>query len=565
LFFGTLYAPIAVDIFNLRGFLVCVAVFEGIRGSVFGGSSPQKSFSTAQKQDSLFSDLVKKKAPEPESNASETSSKVVPVEKVAQPSRKEVAQENLATVPTIEETPIIEDAPIIIAEEVAVESVIMPPLPVVEFDSLEEPQLVIAEEETFEEIVPIAEEVVAELVAEEKMEEEAELETEYSIIKAKEPFAEKLDTIEEAVAVPLEAEAVAIVEQNIVVPVAAPAQDNIVSVEVAHPLDLNKLPPQEQAMHQNFKTLDSSNTLEAPVADFNEPVAKIPSEESSKPKELLSKFEPPVAIKVENISEEAPKKPVVIQSLNLALADTTRDGSTVISRMQAPDNTKLETTISAVEGEVLIDTEAMLSDLGGKNDNSSSRSSLPLSEFGAVIKQTTDETFNVTFKGQLSSSQNNTPKPAEQVSLAVNEVLNSSSTDGKKQITINLHPHTLGAIKVEILSQMGQDGASKVESIKISAEKNETLVMLEERKAELAKSLREVTNTKEEASLQFEMNQGQGKNHGAACFDSPEERDTWMRQFAGVVANEELLHGEGRADEYATRGIATEIKIDLVA
>ena len=181
MFFGTLYAPIAVDIFNLRGFLVGTKVFEGIKGSDFGGNSPQKSSSNVQKPDSLFSDLVKNKAPEPESNTSETGSKVVPVEKVAQPSSKEVAQENLAIVP------IIEDTPVIIAEEVAVESVIMPPLPVV----VEEPQLVIAEEETSEEIVPVEEEVVAELVAEEKMEEEAELETEYSIIKAKEPLDRK--------------------------------------------------------------------------------------------------------------------------------------------------------------------------------------------------------------------------------------------------------------------------------------------------------------------------------------------------------------------------------------
>jgi len=233
--------------------------------------------------------------------------------------------------------------------------------------------------------------------------------------------------------------------------------------------------------------------------------------------------------------------------------------------MQAPDNTKSEAALASMGSEVILDTEAMLSDLSSKNDNSSSKSSLPLSVFGAVMQQTSDETFNVTFKGQLSSSQNNTPKPAEQVSLAIKEVLNSSSTDGKKQITINLHPHTLGAIKVEILSQMGQDGASKVESIKISAEKNETLVMLEERKAELAKSLREVTSTKEEASLQFEMSQNQGKGHGSAYFDSLEERASWMNQFAGLVSGDDVHLRSNMVDEYATRGILTEDKVDLVA
>ncbi|CAN0602029.1 unnamed protein product, partial [Ectocarpus sp. 12 AP-2014] len=124
-----------------------------------------------------------------------------------------------------------------------------------------------------------------------------------------------------------------------------------------------------------------------------------------------------------------------------------------------------------------------------------------------------------------------------QVSLAIREVLNSSSDSGKKQITINLHPHTLGAVKVEILSQMGQDGVSKIESIKISADKHETLVMLEERKADLSKSLKEVNGAQEkEASLQFEMSQDQGKGQGA-YFASIEERDNWMSKFAGLISD----------------------------
>ena len=55
----------------------------------------------------------------------------------------------------------------------------------------------------------------------------------------------------------------------------------------------------------------------------------------------------------------------------------------------------------------------------------------------------------------------------------------------------------------------------EIESIKISADKHETLVMLEERKADLSKSLKEVNGAQEkEASLQFEMSQDQGKGQG---------------------------------------------------
>ena len=559
---------------------MATAIFESRIDSNLGENFSPKSFSSAQKSDSFeFRNLVKEKISQqkPESNSSETSAEVAPVELVVesrssktQSGGKEVVQENL------EDTPIVEDAAITIGEEVAVESVITPlPLPVIEFALSEEAEAVIIEEDDFEEVAVVEEDLFEEEVAADLFEEAALItEAKAPVIKAAEPFAAKLDTIEEAVAIPLEN--AVIVEQNVISPVALPSvaiiQENVAAVEgIVAPLDLTKLSSQEQAMHQNLKTFDLPNTLESSVGDnellFDEPAVSIPSEESRKLGELLTKLDTPVKIKVETVPEEvaAKIKPVVIPSLNLALADTTRHGSAVISRMQAPDNAKPEAVTASVGSEIILDTEAMLLDLGGKNDNSNSRSSLPLSAFGAVMHQTSDETFNVTFKGQLSGSQNNTPKPAEQVSLAVKEVLNSSSVDGKKQITINLHPQTLGAIKVEILSQMGQDGASKVESIKISAEKNETLVMLEERKAELAKSLKEVTNTKEEASLQFEMNQNHGKGHRAAYFDSLEERNAWMSKFVGLVAEDDSLPGSSKLDEYATRGIATEDKVDLVA
>ena len=183
------------------------------------------------------------------------------------------------------------------------------------------------------------------------------------------------------------------------------------------------------------------------------------------------------------------------------------------------------------------------------------------------MEQTNDGTFEITFEGHNNNlKRSEIPKPPMQVSLAVREVLNSSSDSGKKQITINLYPHTLGAVKVEILSQMGQDGVSKIESIKISADKHETLVMLEERKADLSKSLKEVNRAQEkEASLQFEMSQDQGKGQGA-YFTSIEERDNWMSKFAGLISDipieEKQVH---IVDEYATRGIVTENKVDLIA
>ena len=220
---------------------MATAIFENIIDSNFGGKTPSKSFSSAQKSDSFeFRDLIKEKTPQPESNSSEASVKEAPVEKVVQSSSEEVTQENVA---------MTADTPIIIVKEVPVESVIIhPPLPVMEFDLPEEPEVVI-EEEAFEEIVLLEEDVVVDPFAEEGT--EAELETEISVIKTEEPFAAKLDTIEEAVSIP--PEATTIVEQNVVAPISAPlveiTQENT-AAEVAPVLvDLMKLSSQEQAMH----------------------------------------------------------------------------------------------------------------------------------------------------------------------------------------------------------------------------------------------------------------------------------------------------------------------------
>ena len=382
-------------------------------------------------------------------------------------------------------------------------------------------------------------------------------------------------------------------EENIVIPAALPeitrltdsgnvdkTSASVFADEVVtQSLDIADLPEEDQAIHQSLKTFD----LPAGFVpdDVSRDIDLLTSKPQIAPKsdniqqlgDLSSKLDTPIKLVVDGVESgkntiENTKPIIVDPSLNLALADSTRHGKNIISRMQTSDSDQNAAIVS--EGEDLVlDSEAILSNLGDKDNSSAGqRSSSSLEAFGAVIEQANDETFEVAFRTQdFGSKRSEMPKPAMQVSLAVSELLNSSSVSGKKQITINLHPQTLGAVKVEILSQVGHDGGSKVESIKISADKHDTLVMLEERRAELAKSLKEVNGTEEkEANLQFEMSQDQGKGQGA-YFTSLEERNNWMSKFVGLVADDELQteNSSHEVDEYATRGIITEDKVDLVA
>ena len=64
------------------------------------------------------------------------------------------------------------------------------------------------------------------------------------------------------------------------------------------------------------------------------------------------------------------------------------------------------------------------------------------------------------------------------------------------------------------------------------------------------------------------MSQDKDKGKGqGAYFISLEERNNWMNKFIGLVVDDELqtTSNPHEVDEYATRRIITEDKVDLVA
>lgn len=541
---------------------MATTIFENIIDSNLGEKISLKGGSFIQKSDSSeFRDLVKEKTlqsktesskSEPKTQSESKNSFETNVIKQSKPVKDQVSDDNIAmTVPASE---------IIIHSDQTV-----PLLPVIDRELQIEDEIIALEQENIfeEDIDQFKEEIIPSINL---------LEDHNDIVRS--PALADNDTNQDKVD-----------EEIAVVPVIVPEvtkvaesvkADQIHNLDVGKPIVIAELPIEDQAIHQSLKTFDlpvgfTSDELPKDIellADKLQTLNQLGS--NNKVEELNSKYESLVKPVVDNQSEkniiENNKPIIIVPSLNLALADTSKHGKEVISKMQTSTNDG--STVSVVEEGLVLDNETILVDLSGKdNNNTSQRGASALENFGAVMQQVNDETFEITFKGQdFTSKHSEMPRPSMQVSLAVSEVLNSSSISGKKQITINLYPQTLGAVKVEILSQVGQDGASKVESIKISADKHETLVMLEERKADLAKTLREVNGTEEkEATLQFEMSQDQGKGQGA-YFTSLEERNNWMSKFVGLVDDDlqtgDNLHG---IDEYATRGIVTEDKVDLVA
>lgn len=551
---------------------MATTIFENIVDSNFGDKGSSKGVSFGQKTDSSeFRDLVKDKTSQSKIDYSRSGVKTKgESDRVAESLSTKKAQGTKEQV----------------AEETSADSV-------VNVDTLVTADQSSVSQEVLSTLIPSEETVLVAETEEDIILEEDLDQREEDIVPAIDLLQEQDDEVELSNLIVSDFVDNSVDEESVVVPVALPEITRVAdsgNVDktsasvfadevVTQSVDIAELPAEDQAIHQSLKTFDLppgfiTDDVSRDIELLTDKVQITPKPDNIQQlEELSSKLDAPVKIVVDGVESgkntvENTKPIIVAPSLNLALADNTRHGKNVISRMQTSDSDQSAAVISEGE-EFVLDNETILPNLGDKdNSGAGQRSSSSLEAFGVVIEQANDETFEIAFKAQdFGSKRSEMPKPAMQVSLAVNEVLNSSSASGKKQITINLHPQTLGAVKVEILSQVGHDGASKVESIKISADKHDTLVMLEERRAELAKSLKEVNGTEEkEAHLQFEMSQDQGKGQGA-YFSSLEERNNWMSKFVGLVADDELQteNSSHEVDEYATRGIITEDKVDLVA
>jgi hypothetical protein len=316
---------------------------------------------------------------------------------------------------------------------------------------------------------------------------------------------------------------------------------------------------EEQALIQSMKSLklqggfsnNFSNSIKSPN------LTQEPSSNQFTSSKNLVAQSPEILLKSAIIESTSPSQasPVIIDNEvsklivnpNLLLADETKQGQLVLAKMnRAVETDSKISEITANGSKLSLEANKDFSDLEQDSREFSPKKQSQLDLLGGTLNVATEDLFQVSFRETASNlgSNNNRPKPDVQLSSAIKETLTVSNMAGKKEIVINLFPATLGSVKVEILSVLGEDGVRKIESIKIIAEKRETLDILEKSRMDLEKSLKEVTSTKEEAALQFEMNH-QGKGSSGAYFSSLEERDSWMSNFAPLAGEEstvDLMH-----------------------
>ena len=115
-----------------------------------------------------------------------------------------------------------------------------------------------------------------------------------------------------------------------------------------------------------------------------------------------------------------------------------------------------------------------------------------------------DNKLLISFKKEvISNTSENIPHRAEQITMAVR----IATQHGKNQISLNMYPENLGSVDISVEF----DKVGVVHSIKVFAEKPETLRLLIRDYAILERSLNEVVKT-DEATLSFNLKSGQNGN-----------------------------------------------------
>ncbi len=168
---------------------------------------------------------------------------------------------------------------------------------------------------------------------------------------------------------------------------------------------------------------------------------------------------------------------------------------------------------------------------------------LEISDF-AIIDSSKNKP-EISFDDSILTSVNKVNiKPQEQLSLS----LRYAVSQGKSEITINLYPKALGSIDVKIEFATNSSGQNEVQKVIITAERSSTLKILESTKSHLETALAElkkeaattVTDTsKKEASLQFDMRDGNNGQPNEGYFGSFNERENWMNKFRNLTTSDD--------------------------
>jgi hypothetical protein len=270
----------------------------------------------------------------------------------------------------------------------------------------------------------------------------------------------------------------------------------------------------------------------------------------------INKGEVEIAVKLEankdiDISQNEVKiaKLAIDNNMNTIFADTSRSGQEILAAMRGEHKKNTselmneELALAATLPDLLEDVEIYTG--LENNNNSNSKFAAEILSFGGTTQTNQDGKLVVSFKDNLVTRADNAPHRSEQIALSIKEAANS----GKSNVTVNMYPKALGAIDIHIeFSVVG--GKQVVESIKITAERRDTLDIIQKSEAELRKSLTEVTKSSEEASLEFNLKHNDGNGGRGAYFQDLEERQNWMNKFERQTDKvAEPNSGTGYSDE----------------
>lgn len=168
-------------------------------------------------------------------------------------------------------------------------------------------------------------------------------------------------------------------------------------------------------------------------------------------------------------------------------------------------------------------------------------------EFGGLL--TIDQgQLSVTFDGVENKPFENVPHRTQQISIAIREAL----SHGRGQVSVSLYPEALGQVDVKIeFAKMGTEQV--ITSIKILADRPETLKLLGEGVDYLKSSIKEVVKTADNASLSLDLRQGDNSN--GAARDAEEHQESLLGR---IKAENNLPQEEGIVRQYTVNKITTD-------
>lgn len=316
---------------------------------------------------------------------------------------------------------------------------------------------------------------------------------------------------------------------------------------------------------QNFKS-------EIKVAEQSKPNQDILAGTNAEKVAETSEGKVEIAVKLERgeanadseISQDEVKiaKLATFNNINTIFADTSRAGQEIWAAMRGEH----KKNISELMNEELVAAASLPGALEEveiyagleNNNNSNSKFAAEIFSFGGAIETNQDGKLVVSFKENLVAKSDTTPHRSEQIALSIKEAASS----GKSNVTINMYPKALGAIDIHIeFSMVG--GKQVVESIRITAERRDTLDIIQKSEAELRKNLTEVTKSSEDASLEFNLKHNDGNGGKGNYFQDLEERQNWMNKFHSQTDKvAELNSATGYSDQ---NSYITEDSVNIIA